>query len=215
MKIKWLGHASFLIKSDKGITIITDPYNVYGGIQYSPINESADIVTISHGHGDHNNSKAIQGNPAVITAAGTREIKGITVRGFNSYHDDEQGSKRGSNIMFCFTVDSINICHCGDLGHTLSQNQLSDIGPIDIILVPVGGNFTVNAGQAAEVIRLIKPKVIIPMHYKNEKCSLPISTLEEFTKGKNNVRELSSNEIEFTMGSLPQKTEIIVLQYKK
>lgn len=121
MKIKWLGHASFLVTSEEGKKIITDPYSIAGGISYSPINESADIVTISHDHRDHNNDEAVAGNPQVIREEGIRKVKGIEFKGIPSYHDVARGSQRGNNIIFCFTVDGINVCHLGDLGHLLND----------------------------------------------------------------------------------------------
>ena len=129
MKIKWLGHSSFLITSEKGQRIITDPYSVIQGISYSPINETADIVTVSHGHGDHNNARAIKGNPSIINDMGVKKITGIEIKGVAGHHDEAKGSKRGSNLIFCFAVDGINVCHLGDLGHLLSETADSRSGP--------------------------------------------------------------------------------------
>lgn len=210
MKIKWLGHASFLVTSEEGKRIITDPYCVTSGISYAPINESADVVTISHDHEDHNNDRAVKGNPQVIRGDGIRKVKGIEFKGISSYHDAARGSQRGNNIIFCFTVDGINVCHLGDLGHLLSDKQIADIGPVDILLLPVGGYFTIDAKQATAIYQSLKARIVIPMHYKTSKCGYPISKVDEFLKGKENVRNLDSSETEYKKDNLP---EIVVLQH--
>ena len=214
MKIKWLGHASFLITSDVGTRIITDPYDpVYvagDGPGYEEIKESADIVTTSHDHNDHNNVSAIQGNPQVIK--GTAEAKGVKFQGIPTYHDEARGSKRGSNVIFCFEVDGVKICHLGDLGHELSDKQAAEPGKIDVLLIPVGGFFTIDAATASRVCDQIKPRVIIPMHYKNDKCGFPISGVDEFLRGKNNISQLNTSEVEIKADDLPVDTQIIVLQ---
>jgi L-ascorbate metabolism protein UlaG (beta-lactamase superfamily) len=213
MKIKWLGHASFLIISEEGTRIITDPYSVSGGISYAPITESADAVTVSHEHGDHNNSGVVKGSPHEIRGEGISKVKGIEFKGIASYHDAGKGSQRGTNTIFCFAVDGINICHLGDLGHLLSDKQIMDIGPVDIVLVPVGGYFTIDAEQATAVSQSLEARVVIPMHYKTAGCGYPISGVDEFLKGKKNVRRLDASEIEFGRDKLPEQTEIVVLRH--
>ncbi len=212
MKIKYLGHASFLIASQQNTRIITDPYNVSGGIKFNPINEAADIVTVSHGHGDHNNAKAVKGNPVTLNEAGSKSIKGIEIKAIPAFHDGSQGRERGKNLIFCFRIDDINVCHLGDLGHQLTPQQLSDIGPVDILLIPVGGLFTINPAEAAAVIKSVNPKVAIPMHFKGPKVDFPIAPVADLTRGQKNVRELKSSEAEFTKTTLPSATEILVLQ---
>lgn len=210
MKIKWLGHASFLITASNGTTVITDPYTPGNGLSYADVNEAADIVTVSHEHGDHNNVKAVKGNPQIIRDAGIKEVKGITFKGVQVNHDPAGGHLRGKNVIFCFSVDNLNVCHLGDLGHVLNQQQLSEIGTVDILLLPVGGFFTIDAKEAGNVADSIKPKVIVPMHYKNEKCSFPIGGVDKFIKDKKNVRKLNSSEFEITREALPSQTEIFV-----
>lgn len=212
MLIKWLGHASFLITSQDGIKIITDPYTVGNGINYRPINESADIVTRSHGHGDHNNTKAIKGNPTILTEAGSQAIKGIEIKSIPAFHDEAKGSKRGNDLIFCFKIDGINLCHMGDLGHQLSQQQLSQIGAVDILCIPVGGFYTIDAKEATAVAQSIKPRVIFPMHYKTPKADYPIAGVDDFLKNKGNIRKLNTSEIEIKKTDLSRETEIVVLQ---
>ena len=211
MKIKWLGHAAFLITSDAGIKIITDPYATSSSVTYDEIKESADIVTVSHEHGDHNNVAAVRGNPAVVK--GAAEVKGMKFDGIPTHHDEAGGSQRGNNIIFCFEVDGIRVCHLGDLGHPLGDNQVADIGKIDILLVPVGGNYTIDAKVATDVCGKLAPKVIIPMHFRNERCSnFPVAGVDDFLQGKGNVTELDTSEKEFKQGELPATTQIMVLK---
>jgi L-ascorbate metabolism protein UlaG (beta-lactamase superfamily) len=210
MKVKWLGHSSFLITSEEGTRIITDPYSTGGGINYAEINESADIVAISHQHSDHNNAAGVSGNPEVV--AGSQKAKGIEFRGIVSYHDTARGKQRGTNTILCFTIDGINICHLGDLGHQLDNRQVAEIGAVDILLIPVGGYFTIDAKTASQVVFQLKPKVVIPMHYKTDKCDYPIAKVADFLTGKKNVRQFETSEIEFRKGDLPPTAEIVVLK---
>jgi L-ascorbate metabolism protein UlaG (beta-lactamase superfamily) len=212
MKVKWLGHASFLISSEAGIKIITDPYPQGSGLSYVPINEPADIVTMSHDHFDHNNVSSVPGKPEVITGSGVKNVKEIQFNGIATHHDQSQGKERGANTAFCFSVDGVKLCHLGDLGHRLSREQISEIGSVDILFIPIGGVFTIDAKMAATVMDDLKPKIAMPMHYKTAKCDWPLNTVDDFIGDKKNVRKLSSSEVEFKAGKLPEATEIVVLQ---
>ena len=210
MKVKWLGHASFLITSAAGTKIITDPYVVDERLTYGEIKESADIVTVSHEHGDHSNVAAVKGNPEV--AKGTAKVKGIEFKAISTYHDNSGGSQRGKNIVFCFGVDGVGVCHLGDLGHPLSDEQVAELGSVDILLIPVGGLYTIDAEVATQVCDKLKPKVVIPMHFRNDKCHFPIAGVEEFLKGKKNVSQMDASEAEFKQGELPATSKIVVLK---
>jgi L-ascorbate metabolism protein UlaG (beta-lactamase superfamily) len=210
MKIKWLGHAAFLITSDNGTKIITDPYETSEGLKYGEIKESADIVTVSHDHGDHNYTAAVKGNPQVVRD--TAEVKGINFRAIPTAHDDKGGSERGKNTVFCFQVDGVRVVHLGDLGHLLTDNQVVEIGKVHVLLVPVGGHFTIDARTAGEVCEQVRTRVIIPMHYKNDKCVFPIGGVDEFIKGKTNVTQVNVSEVAFTVPELPTSPQIMVLQ---
>jgi L-ascorbate metabolism protein UlaG (beta-lactamase superfamily) len=212
MKVKWLGHACFLLTSGDGLRVITDPYAVGGGIGYAPIKESADVVVVTHEHGDHNNVSAIQGKPDVIKGNGMKAARGIQFKGIASFHDTCQGRERGTNTIFCFTIDELRLCHLGDLGHVLSTEQVNEIGAVDILFIPVGGFFTIDAATANEVCEQLKPQVIIPMHFKTPKCAYPIASVDGFLKGKKNVRKAASSEVQFECGKLPPATEIVLLQ---
>lgn len=214
MKLKWLGHASFLVTSDTGLRIVTDPYSTGSGtgINYAPVSEPADIVVVSHDHFDHNAVASVPGKPEVVTGSGTKSLRGVQFKGTATYHDESQGRDRGSNTVFCFTIDGIKLCHLGDLGHKLTPQQIADIGEVDVLLVPVGGFFTIDAKVATQVCDDLKPRVIIPMHYKTPKCDFPIAGVDEFLSGKKDVKKLDSSEVEFKTGELPAATQIIVLQ---
>jgi L-ascorbate metabolism protein UlaG (beta-lactamase superfamily) len=212
MKVKWLGHACFLITSKGGVRIITDPYAVGGGINYSPVRETADVVVVSHDHSDHSNVSAVQGKPEVVKGNATKTAKGIQFKGIASYHDASQGEQRGPNTIFCFNVDDLKLCHLGDLGHVLSPEQVNKIGAVDILFVPVGEPYTIGASAASQVCDQLKPKVVIPMHFKTPRCAYPIAGVEDFLKGKKNVRRVGGSEVEFEREKLPPATEIVLLQ---
>jgi L-ascorbate metabolism protein UlaG (beta-lactamase superfamily) len=212
MKVKWLGHSCFLVTSTGGVRIITDPYAVGGDINYSPIKETADIVVVSHGHDDHSNVSAVQGKPEVIKGDGIKIAKGIQFKGIAAYHDASQGTQRGPNTIFCFNVDDTKLCHLGDLGHVLNPGQVNEIGAVDILFIPVGGLYTIDASVASQVCDKLKPKVVIPMHFKTPRCAYPIAGVEDFLKDKKNVRKVGDSEVEFERERLPTDTEIVLLQ---
>jgi L-ascorbate metabolism protein UlaG (beta-lactamase superfamily) len=212
MKVKYLGHSAFVITSDAGLKIITDPYTRSSSLTYGEITESADIVTVSHGHLDHCNVAGVRGNPQVVKGAGRVVAKGIEFNGIASYHDEARGRMRGNNIIFCFEVDGMRVCHLGDLGHLLDDRQVKEMGSVDILLIPVGGNFTLDARAASQVCNQLKPRVIMPMHYKTEKGIPGVVGVDEFIKGKDNVTRRDSSEVEFKQGELPPPSQIIVLK---
>ncbi|MDD5288997.1 MAG: MBL fold metallo-hydrolase [Dehalococcoidales bacterium] len=212
MKVKWLGHASFLITSDKGVKIITDPYKTGPTLKYTEVKGPADVVTVSHEHYDHNCTSPIEGNPRIIRGTNPAEVKGIKFRGVATFHDENKGKDRGTNTIFCFEVDGVRICHLGDLGHKLSDQEIAQIGKVDVLLTPMAGFYTIDAEVATEVSAKLKPKVIIPMHFKNERCDFPVATVDDFLKGKKNVTRVNSSEIELKAGKIPAETTIIVLK---
>lgn len=215
MRVKYYGHAAFLITSDQGNRIITDPYKpgAFGSMRYGAIADEADVVVVSHDHDDHNNSGGLPGNPEVVRAPGKRSVRGIEFNGIATFHDSSSGGERGKNIVFTFTVDGITICHLGDLGHMLSQNEVEAIGPIDLLMIPVGGFYTIDSKEASQVAAQLNPSIIVPMHFKTGKCDFPITPVEEFTQGKARVNVMNSSEVSLDKGSLPKETEIIVLSH--
>lgn len=212
MKIKWFGHACFGLTSQDGIRLVTDPFD--GSIGYEVPRTEADIVTVSHDHYDHNYVEALVGEPIVVKTTEKRSIKGIQIYGVETFHDKERGEKRGGNIVFVFEIDGIQVCHLGDLGHVLTKEQVSKIGPVDILMIPVGGTFTINACEALEVVSQLKPKLIIPMHFKTPDVNLPIDGVEKFLEKSMGGEKLEKNFIEITADELTDEPKTIVLDYK-
>ena len=216
MKVKWYGHAAFLVTSDEGTKIIIDPYEpgAFGGqLSYGKIKDQADIVLTSHDHADHNDAAGLPGTPQAVKGSGPKTIKGISVKGVSTYHDPSKGSERGANTVFTIKVNQIQLCHLGDLGHLLSDKELAEIGPVDILLIPVGGFFTIDPKEATRVAEQIKPRVLIPMHFKTEKCGFSIAPVEDFLKGKTNIKRPKTSEATFVKATLPQQMEIVVLDH--
>lgn len=216
MKIKWYGHAAFLITSDEGTRIIIDPYEpgAFGGqLSYGKIKDQADIVLTSHDHADHNYTQDLPGAPQVVKGSGSKTIKGIPMKGVSTYHDPSKGSERGANTIFTIKINNIQLCHLGDLGHLLSDKELADISPVDILLIPVGGFFTIDPKEATLVAEQIKPRILIPMHFKTGKCGFSIAPVEDFLKGKANVKRPKASEAIFDKATLPHQMEIVVLEH--
>ncbi|MEM0449490.1 MAG: MBL fold metallo-hydrolase [Methanomassiliicoccales archaeon] len=205
MKIIWHGHACFEIQAEK--IVLLDPHDGKSlGIK-APVSRP-DIVLISHDHFDHNAVRVVKGDYAVVKERGEHEIKGIRIRGIEAYHDEVRGSKRGKINLFRFEVGGAKFLHCGDLGHILGRKELEAIGEIDIAFIPVGGVFTLNGSQAKELVDIMKPKVVIPMHYRYGGLSLSIQTIDDFLKKIPQDKIIKvGNEIELTPEELPKETE--------
>jgi L-ascorbate metabolism protein UlaG (beta-lactamase superfamily) len=216
MKIKWYGHAAFGIVADDGVRIIVDPYEsgAFGGaLTYGKITDEADIVLSSHDHDDHNYTKDIRGKFVRIRTEGVHEVKGVRIEAIPTYHDPSKGKERGGNLLFKIETEGITVVHAGDLGHVLDKEILAKVGKADILLLPVGGFYTVDAGEASRIMVDIAPFITIPMHYKTEKCDFPISPVEAFTKGKKNVVLKESSEVVVSRDSLPAEPQVVVLRY--
>lgn len=167
MDIKYLGHSSFQIKG-KTESVVTDPYDSkMTGLKFPKI--EAGIVTISHQHGDHNDKKAVDGATLVLDIPGDYEKNGVRITGYHTYHDAEKGAKRGLNTMFKIEMEGMTVLHCGDLGHTIDDELAEEINNVDILMVPVGGFYTIDAKGAYEVIKALEPTIVIPMHYRTDK----------------------------------------------
>jgi L-ascorbate metabolism protein UlaG (beta-lactamase superfamily) len=215
MKIKYLGHASFALTSRGGTRIVLDPFEAGaydGALGYPPIKETAEIVLCSHDHPDHGYVAAVRGNPKVISSAGGTAVGEIKIAGLSTFHDDTRGSQRGRNIVFTIEMDGLRLTHLGDLGHPLSKNEADQIGTPDVLFIPVGGFFTIDAPTASRVADGLDARVVIPMHYKTECCGFPIAPLGEFLGGKENVKRVG-REVEVSAESLPAAREIWVMQH--
>lgn len=213
MKIKWLGHSCFLLTSAGGLKLVMDPFKPESYLNYPPVRADADVVTVSHEHFDHNYLADIPGKPEVLRGSLDKISGGIHVKGLSVFHDNVGGKERGTNTIFCVNMDDINICHLGDLGHVLSDGEISRIGKVDVLLIPVGGIFTVGIDEAAEITAALSPHITIPMHYKTEKCQFLQWSADDFIKGKKGVRETGSGEIEINPADMPAGPEIVILRY--
>jgi L-ascorbate metabolism protein UlaG (beta-lactamase superfamily) len=215
MEIKWYGHSAFLLTTEKGVKIIMDPYEpgaFGGGIMYGPITDKADICLVSHDHADHNYVAGLAGSPQVINTAGRHEVKGIAIEGIPSYHDATGGSERGKNIIFIIEADGMRVCHLGDLGHRLNDKEVKAIGQVDCLLIQVGGFYTIDPQEATAVADQLHPKVLIPMHWKTEKCGFPIEVVDQFIEGKDGVRRIRGSSFSFTKKGLAAGPSIVVLR---
>jgi L-ascorbate metabolism protein UlaG (beta-lactamase superfamily) len=182
MEIKYLGLSSFKLRG-KGASVITDPYDSdMVGIKFP--NQKAEIVTVSHDHKDHNQVNQVKETKKILTGPGEYEISDVSIIGIPSYHDDKKGSERGKNTIFIFEMDGLRIAHLGDLGHKLKEEHYDEMGEIDILIIPVGGKFTIDGKTAVEIAREIEPSIIIPMHFlmpnMNKKTFGELSDLKPF-----------------------------------
>lgn len=215
MEITYLGQSSFKIKG-KSATIITDPYDSdFVGLKF-PKHLSADIVSISHEHLDHNAHLVVEGDPRVVRGPGEYEIKGVGIMGLGVFHDATSGQERGKNTIFRFDLDGLSIVHLGDLGHPLNQATIENLDGVDILLVPVGGYYTINAGEAAQIIKEIQPSITIPMHYG--RTGLTPSLLKALAPLANFLKEIGQENISpipklvITKDKLPQELQTVVLE---
>ncbi|MEA3311060.1 MAG: MBL fold metallo-hydrolase [candidate division WOR-3 bacterium] len=219
MKIQWLGHSAFLIETSDGRKLVTDPYDsgsYDGAVGYEEIDVAADVVTVSHEHPDHDGVAGLIHAPGtVVRESDSTEAAGFNIRGIETFHDESHGAERGPNTIFVIEADGLRICHLGDLGHLLSDEQIEELGRVDVLLIPVGGHFTIDAAQATRIAERIKPKVVIPMHYKTKVLGFPIAGVEGFLQGKSNVVRMDSTFTEITADTLPAETEIRVLQHAR
>ncbi|APH20488.1 MBL fold metallo-hydrolase [Clostridium botulinum] len=193
MKIKWLGHSCFILESDTKTTIITDPYEPSIGIHR--MDYASDICTISHNHFDHNFKDELNKNCIIIDTPIEYKYEDLKIKGFKSYHDKLNGLKRGSNIIFKFNIDGFNVCHLGDLGHLLPKNFIYNLGPIDVLLVPIGGNYTLNGKEAAALCKNLNSHIVIPMHFGLNNIKIKLDGIEDFLIHMDKNLEIGSNII--------------------
>jgi L-ascorbate metabolism protein UlaG (beta-lactamase superfamily) len=209
--ITWLGHSCFNIKG-KGAILITDPYD--DSIGYTPGSPKAGIVTSSHSHPGHGFISGVAGEPKVIHGPGEYEVSGVFITGIATFHDAEGGKERGKNTAYLIEMEDVRLCHLGDLGHTLSTAQVEEIGAVDVLMVPVGGVSTIDAGAAAEVVRLLQPGIVIPMHYKTEALRFELEPVERFLKEMGVKADAEPQpKLSVTRSGLPEETQVVVLNY--
>jgi len=203
-----LGLSCFRIRGSQAV-VITDPFPP--GLGYTLGKQTADIVTVSHQHPSHSYDQGIGSEHRLVKGPGEYEISGVLILGIGAYHDSVKGQSRGKNTLYLMEIDGVNVLHLGDLGHALNDEQAEEIGNVDILLLPVGGVNTINAAMAAEVIRKLEPKVVVPMHYKTEKGSPDLEPVENFLKEMGQAQVEPRPKLTISRNSLPLTTEVVVL----
>ncbi len=210
MEIIWLGHSCFKIKG-KQTTIITDPYSPDLGYSLGKLNAS--IVTVSHQHPGHSFTAGVGGDPRAITGPGEYEISNVLIIGVATFHDEDRGKIRGGNTAYLIEIDEVSVCHLGDLGHVLTDEQVEELGNVDVLLVPVGGVSTIDHQVAAEIVRQLEPKAVVPMHYKTPALNRELEPVEAFLKemGADNITPQA--KLSLTKSSLPISTQVFLLDF--
>jgi len=223
--VTWLGHPTFILRTSTGLAALLDPMNDSVGYPLTPV-AGMDLVTVSHEHADHNNVALATGSPQVLRGLAGNDwakidqtIKGVRVRTVQSFHDDTQGSQRGKNAIFVFEMDGLKIAHLGDLGHALNADQVKAIGAVDVVMIPVGGFFTLDGKGAADVIAQLNPKIVIPMHYKTPALGASLAgrlaELSVFTGAIGNTPVTQSPQtITISSSKLPSTRTVMALNYK-
>ena len=212
MEITWLGHSCFKIKGKK-VTIITDPYD--DSIGYTLGEQKADIVTVSHQHRGHNCVAGVAGTPRVLRGPGEYEISGVMIKGVSTFHDSVKGEQRGKNTAYLINIEDVRICHLGDLGHTLSAERAAELDEVDVLMIPVGGVSTIDAAGVAETVRLLEPKLVIPMHFKTEALKCKLDPIENFMKEMGVQADLRPEpKLVVNKSNLPLEMQVVVMNYR-
>jgi len=218
MEIYYLGHSSFKIKG-KSVSLITDPYDFaqIPGLGMKFPKAEAEIVTVSHDHADHNAADLVKGEPFVISGPGEYEVKGVTVFGIISSHNREESKVKAENTIYLIEMDGLRICHLGDLGEMLNDEKLEEINGVDILMIPVGGYYTIDPAQAVELIGKIEPSIVLPMHYKIKKMGQDFSqlaTLDDFLKEIEATDLPVSPKLIISKDKIPEERQIVLLETK-
>jgi L-ascorbate metabolism protein UlaG (beta-lactamase superfamily) len=208
MIVTWQGHSCFLLKSEEGLSLLLDPFHESDVGYAMPITE-ADIVIISHDHLDHNNVDAAGSNPDVIFGPGEYISREMEITGIKSYHDAERGKLRGTNTIFCFALDGIRVCHLGDLGHVLSRAQVKAIVSVDLLFLPVGGRYTIDAVGANKVMSQLHPAVTVPMHYRTGALGFELDPVDNFLKGRAPAKP--QENLQLVKGDLFEEGKVVLL----
>jgi len=211
MEITWYGHACFRLYQ-RGASAVTDPYEKEIGYELPRLR--AEVVTVSHDHPGHRNVTSVRNRKLVVTGPGEYEVNGVFITGIATFHDDKKGQDRGRNTIYLFDFDGLKICHLGDLGHILSQAQVEALNSVDVLLIPVGGVSTVNAALAAEVVSLLEPKIVVPMHYRLPSLAFKLDPVSKFLKAMG-LDDVSPQEsLSVTPSNLSEETQVVLLKQK-
>ncbi|MDP9211789.1 MAG: MBL fold metallo-hydrolase [bacterium] len=209
MDITWHGHACFTVRGTSAVVAI-DPF---ADIGLKDPKLTADILLISHDHYDHTNVGAVEGDPYVVDTPGEYESAGVMIEGIPTFHDDKEGAERGRNTIFSFIMDGVHLVHLGDLGHGLDEATVEQLGDVDVLFIPVGGHFTIDAKAAAEVTKRLQPRITIPMHYQVPKLKIKeLKPVDDFLKqagGK--VQKLEKKLFKLKPSDLPEDDSLVVV----
>ncbi len=214
MNIKWLGHSCFIVTLENGAKVLFDPYDKTVGYKISKIN--ADAVLISHSHFDHNDLSYVCGNYTVFDKPGSYTLGDLAIEGYKTWHDCEQGKLRGDNTVFMLFADGLRVCHLGDLGCVPEKAVLEKLKGAEIVMVPVGGNYTIDAKQALDLCDMISPNIIIPMHFKTSAINIDIAPLQDFlelARSNYDISHLGKCQMDIDKSSLKKRTRIMVMEY--
>ncbi len=214
MEITWYGHSCFRITERNLATVVTDPYD-HRAVGYAPLKLKADIVTVSHSAPGHNYLAAVKGEPYVITGPGEYEIGGVFITGLQTNGTGKKSTDEPRNTLYLIEYNGINVLHLGNLNRVPTQAEVESLGPVHIVLVPVGGGSTLNAAKAAEVISLLEPNIVIPMHYATPESTVKLDGLSKFLKamGLNEVTPQLALKVS-SVNALPEETQVVVLEYQ-
>ncbi|MBI1855461.1 MAG: MBL fold metallo-hydrolase [Chloroflexi bacterium] len=214
MEITWYGHSCFRLTERNYATVVTDPFDSKE-IGYFPLKLKADIVTVSHDAPGHNNSQAVKGTSHVIDGPGEFEIGGVFITGVQADGSSKKARETVRNTIYVFDYDGITVAHLGDLKQAPSQAEIDALGSVNVALVPVGGGGGLNAAKAAEVISLLEPNIVIPMHYATEAAKLSLDSLNKFIKEMGLTKQESQPSLKVTKSGLPDETHVVVLDYQR
>jgi L-ascorbate metabolism protein UlaG (beta-lactamase superfamily) len=212
VEITWLGQSCFRIRGREA-TIVTDPCPPSSG--YTIGKPTANIVTVSHNHENHSYIKGVAGKPAILERPGEYEIHGAFMTAVGTYHDARKGAVHGPNVSFVIEMEDVRVCHLGDLGHTPTAEQVEEMSGVGVLLVPVGGHTTIDAATAAEVVNIIEPAIVVPMHYRTADVHSELATLDRFLK------EMGAKDLEpqpkltLSRRSLPHETQVVLLDHRR
>ncbi len=214
MIITWWGQSCFRIQDkigSDGITVVTDPFDNSLGLKVP--NFEADIVTVSHDHFDHSNTGSLRGEPFIVSSAGEYDLKGVMIQGVDSFHDEKEGEERGRNVIYRLEIEEISVVHLGDLGHVLDNKQLEHLVGVDILMIPVGGTYTLDSKNAVKVVSQIEPRMVIPMHYKVPGLKIDLEGVDSFIK-ELGIKPSYEDKLKISKKELPQENmELVVFNF--
>jgi L-ascorbate metabolism protein UlaG (beta-lactamase superfamily) len=214
MEITWYGHSCFRLTERGMASVVTDPFD-NASIGYEPIKLKADIVTVSHDASGHNNIKAVKGTSHVITGPGEYEIGGVFITGVQTNGHSKKDEDELRNTLYVFDYDGLTVAHLGDLKRVPSQTEVEALDAVNVALVPVGGGGGLNAAKAAEVISLLEPNIVVPMHYATKDVKLKLDSLEKFLKEMGLSASQPESSLKVTRTGLPEETHVVVLEYQQ